>query len=70
MVPTRTIVHPCLDVVSVKGVHDIPRGVCNINQAKKALQINHICLTDFDHDYILKEIELRDKIETKRKYKC
>ena len=23
IVPTRTIVHPCLDVVTVKGVHDI-----------------------------------------------
>ena len=23
---TRTIVHPCLDVVTVKDVHDIPRS--------------------------------------------
>ena len=32
--PTRTIVNPCLDNVAVKDVHDIPRGICNINQAK------------------------------------
>ena len=34
IVTTKTIVHPCLDFVGVKDVHDIPRSVCNINQEK------------------------------------
>ena len=37
IVPTQTIVHPCIDVVEVKYVHDILRSVFNINQAKQAL---------------------------------
>ena len=32
--PTRTIVHPCLDVMTVKDVHDIPRSICNKKQEK------------------------------------
>ena len=36
--------------------------VCNRIQAKKAIQIHHIFLTDVDYDYILDEIKRRDKI--------
>ena len=32
--PTQTIVHPCLDIVSVIYVHDIPKIIFNINHAK------------------------------------
>ena len=63
IVPTRDIVHPCLDFVAVKYVHDIPKIICNRNNAKQDLQKHPICLTDSDHDYILEAIEHRDKIE-------
>ena len=66
IVTTRTIVHPCLYVVAVKYVHDIPRSGCNRNQAKQDLQRHPIGLTDSDHDYIPEETERRVKIEYKR----
>ena len=47
----------------VKDVHDIPRSICNIHQTKQNLQRHPVCLTDSDPDYILEEIEYRDKIE-------
>ena len=43
--------HPCIDVVTVKYVYDIPKIICNRNHAKQALQKHHIFLTDSDHDY-------------------
>ena len=55
--------YPCLDTVAVKDVHNITRSICNINQAKQYLQRHPICLTDSDYDYILEEIDHRDKIE-------
>ena len=55
--------HPCIDVATVKYVHDIPKIICNRNIAKQALWKHPICLTDYDHDYILEEIEHREKIE-------
>ena len=54
--PTQTIVHTCLDVVTVKYVHDIPKSICNRNNKKQDLRKHPICLTDSDHDYILEEI--------------
>ena len=36
IVQTRTIVHPCFDIVSVKDVHDIPKSICNRNNARQA----------------------------------
>ena len=57
MVPTRTILHPCIDVVRITGVQDIPKTVCNRIQAKKSIQEHPICLTNADYDYILDEIE-------------
>ena len=62
--PTRTIVHPCLDVVAVKDVHDTNKSIRNRNHTKQALQKHYLCLTESDHDYILEEIEHRDKIES------
>ena len=32
IVPTLTIVHPCVDVVVVKYAHNIFRSICNRNQ--------------------------------------
>ena len=55
--------YPCIDVVVIKYVHDIPISIWNRNHAKQALQKLPICLTDPDYDYILGEIEHRDKIE-------
>ena len=37
IVPTLTSVHPCIYVVTVENVHDIPRSIFDRNQAKKAL---------------------------------
>ena len=51
--PTQTIVHPCIDVVAVKDVHDIPKSICNRNHAKQALKKHPICLTEYDHGYIV-----------------
>ena len=57
IVPTKTIVHPCIDVVAVKDVQDIPKIICNINH------LHPIYLNESDHDYILKEIEHIYKID-------
>ena len=48
MVPTRTILHPRLDVVGKTDVQDIPKNVCNRIQLKKSIQRHPICLTDVD----------------------
>ena len=66
IVTTCTILHPCLDVVIIIYVQDIPETVCNRIKAKKAIQIYPICMTDADYDYILDVIERRYKIESER----
>ena len=63
IVPTHTIIHPCIDVFIMKNVQDTPKTVCNRIQAKISKQRHPICLTDADYDYILDEIERRYKIE-------
>ena len=45
----------------LKYVHDITRNNCNRNQEKQDLLRQLKCLTDSDHDYILEEVEHRDK---------
>ena len=52
-VPTRTILHPQLEVNTVTGFHAIPTSVCSRTQEKKAISRQPICLTDADYDYIL-----------------
>ena len=52
-VPTRTILHPQLEVNSVTYFHEIPKIVCNRIQAKKTISRHPICLTDSDYNYIL-----------------
>ena len=34
IVPTRIILHPRLDFITIRYVQDIPKNVCNIIQAK------------------------------------
>ena len=58
IVPTRKILNPRLDVITIRYVQDIPKNVCNRIQAKKATQRHPISITDSDYDYILDEIEL------------
>ena len=62
IVPTRTIIHPCLDIVIIIYLKDIPKNVCNRIQEKKVIQIHTICMTDDDYDYILDKIERREKL--------
>ena len=66
IVPTCNILNPCLNVIVIKYIHDMPRSVCNINQPKQDLQRHHKWLNDSDNNYIIDEIGRRDKIEYKR----
>ena len=65
-VPTRTILHPQLEVNLVTDFNAIPRCICTRTQANKFISRNPVCLTDSEYDYILEEIVRRDKIEFKR----
>ena len=65
-VPTRTILHPQLEVNAIKDFHAIPTSVCSRTQSKKAISRQPICLTDADYDYILEENGRRYKIESER----
>ena len=65
-VPTLTILHPKLEVNTITDFHTIPTSICSRTQAKKAMSRQPICLSDFDYDYILEEIDQRDKIEFER----
>ena len=64
--PTRTILHPFIDVVRITDVQYIPNTVCNRIQAKKAIQRHPIFLIYAYYDYILDENESWDKIEFER----
>ena len=57
IVTTRTIIHPCIDVVRIIYVQEIPKTVCNRIQGKKDTQRHPICMADADYDYILYAIE-------------
>ena len=67
--PTITITHPCLDVITIIYVQDTPKNLCRNIQAEKPIQRNPIIMTDADYDYILDEIESREKIFLKE-YEC
>ena len=58
-VPTRTIIHPQLEVNAITYFHAIPTSVCSRTQAKISISRQPICLTDADYDYILEEIGRR-----------
>ena len=55
--------HPCLDVISVSELKQIPNNVCNRNQALNDLQRHYIHITDSDNDFIFDEIKRRYTIE-------
>ena len=55
-----------MDVMAVTDAKQIRKSVCNRNQAYKALQRHHICLTDSDDYFILDGIKFRDTIEYER----
>ena len=65
--PIRTILHPRPNVITIRDVQNIPKNVCNSTQAKKSMQRHPISMTDVDYDYILDEIERREKIDFERK---
>ena len=49
-VPTRTILHPRLEVNTVTDFNAIPKSVCTRTQAKKSISRQPICLTNSDYD--------------------
>ena len=65
-VPTRTILHPRLEVNAIIDIRDILKSVCNRTQAKKYISRHPICLTDYDYNQILEEICCLYKIEFER----
>ena len=66
VVTTRKILHPRIYDITITYVQDIPKTVCNRIQAKQSIEIHPISMTDADYDYILDEIELREKIDFER----
>ena len=62
IVPKRTILYPCLDVITIRYVQYTPKNVCNSIQARKSMQRHPIIMTDADYDYILDKIGRREKI--------
>ena len=48
-------------------VKQIPKSVNNINQSQKDIQRSPICITNYDHYYIIDDTKQRDKIEYERK---
>ena len=64
--PTRTILHPQLEGDAITYFHAIPTSICSRTQAKKTISRKPICFSDFNYDYILEEIDQRDKIEFER----
>ena len=61
MVPTRTILHPCLYVIKIIYVHDITKKLCSRNKEKKSIQRHSICMIYADYYNILDEIEHHEK---------
>ena len=65
-VMTRNIINTFIEVFVMRDIHDNPRGFCDRNQRRQALQRHAICLTESDHDYILDGILCRDKLSMKK----
>ena len=65
IVPTRTILHPRLDVIIIRYIQDIPKKLCSRNEAKKSIQRHPIIMTDTDYDYVMDEIERHEKLSFK-----
>ena len=65
MVPTHTILHPRLDVITIRYVQYISKNICNRIQAKKSIQRHHIIMTDADSGYVMYEIERCENLSLK-----
>ena len=61
LVPTRTILHPRLEVIKIRYVQDIHNNICSRIQAKQSMQRHPTIKTDTEYDYILDEIERCEK---------
>ena len=59
---TRTILNPCLCVITVTKVKKL-RSVCKKNQTQKVIHRIPIWLIESDHDFILDEIKIKYTIE-------
>ena len=66
IVPTRTVLHPSIDVIIIRYVQDTPNNLCNRIQEQKSIQRHPIIITDSNSDYILDEIEPCEKTEFER----
>ena len=66
ILPTCKIIHPRLEVIIIRYVQDITKKICGKNEAKKSIQRHPIIMTDADYDYILDEIECRERNNFKR----
>ena len=60
MVKKLRILHPCIDVTTIRYVQEILNNDCNRIQAKQSMQRHNICLAHSDYDYILDYIECRE----------
>ena len=60
-VPKHTIIHPQLEGDAITDFHAIPTCICSRTQEKKAISRQPICLSDYDYDCILEEIDQREK---------
>ena len=65
IVPTRTIIHPRLEVIIIRYLQDIPKKIFFRNEAKKEIQRHPIIVIDADYDSIIDEIERREKLSLK-----
>ena len=65
IVPTRTILHPRLEVIIIIYVQDTPKKLCGRSEAKKTIQRHPIIMTDADYDYIWMNLSIMKKISLK-----
>ena len=64
-VPTRTILHPRLEVNAVTYFYTITKSVCNRKLSKNSILRQPIRLTHSDYDQILEEIGRQEKLSLK-----
>ena len=65
IVPTITILHPHLEFILIRYIQDIPKKLYGGSKAKKSIQRHSIIVTDADYEYIVDEIERREKLSLK-----
>ena len=56
--------HNCKPMLGCHTVTEVkkPKSDCNKNQAPKSIQSSPICLIDYNHDFILDEINVEAKL--------